>query len=247
MDEDAESSVFLAVAAREPDARRRTENVWQFLERSSEPAAATTRAQWDGWLTRLSPGLRKDLIRRLRDRSDEQVRAALAELATFVVQDSVYPAVEMDPATGFGSRADFAATAPVRTHFEVHRPAPSKDVAMDARRQGDIAEELAKIDSPDFWLDVQVRSGTQVPSMRSARREAEEWLASLDYGAEVQHRNEHQRDRLGRAAKEMPGLDAGPVVEQRLLTQEQHLVQWVNEVNRDIAVLEQRIRSTATR
>jgi hypothetical protein len=37
------------------------------------------------------------------------------------------------------------------------------------------------------------------------------------------------------------------VVEQRLLAQEQDLVQWVKEVNRDIAALEQHIRATVTR
>lgn len=148
MDEDNGSSVFPAVASREPGARHRAESVWQFLERSSEPVAATARARWDNWLTRMPPEPRKDLIRRLQDRSDEQVRAALAELFTFVLLDSVYPAVEIDPPTGSGSRTDFAVDVPVRTHFEVHRTAPPKGVAMDARRQGDIAEELEKIDSP---------------------------------------------------------------------------------------------------
>jgi hypothetical protein len=37
------------------------------------------------------------------------------------------------------------------------------------------------------------------------------------------------------------------VVEQRLLVQEQHLVEWVTEVDRDIAALEQYIRSVASR
>lgn len=37
------------------------------------------------------------------------------------------------------------------------------------------------------------------------------------------------------------------VVEQRLLAQEEHLVEWVNEVNRDIASLEQHIRSVVIR
>jgi hypothetical protein len=30
---------------------------------------------------------------------------------------------------------------------------------MDARRLGDIAAELEKIESPDFWLDVDPQSG----------------------------------------------------------------------------------------
>jgi hypothetical protein len=38
-----------------------------------------------------------------------------------------------------------------------------------------------------------------------------------------------------------------PVVEQRLLAQEQHLMEWVTEVNRDIVALEQSIRTKVTR
>ncbi len=204
------SSVFTVVAASEPGARRRDESVWRWLERSSEPVAAAARAQWDGWLSRMPPGPRAALIRRLQDRHDEQVRAAVAELVTFVLLDSVYPAIEVDPETGSGSRTDFAVDVPLRTHFEVHRPAPPRESAMDARRLGDIAAELEKIESPDFWLDVDPQSGEQVPSMRQVRRQAEDWLASLDYEREVRRRDEYQQARGERVAEPMPGLDAGP-------------------------------------
>ena len=204
------SSVFTTVAAPEPGARRPGESVWQFLERSSEPVAAAARAQWDGWLSQMPSGPRAALIRRLQDRHDEQVRAALAELVTFVILDSVYPAVEIEPATGTGSRTDFAVAVPVRTHFEVHRPDRAKDSAMDARRVGDIAAELEKIESPDFWLSVDPQSGPQVPSMRNVRQQAEDWLASLEYDAEVQRFAQDQQARQARAGQPMPGLDAGP-------------------------------------
>jgi hypothetical protein len=68
---------------------------------------------------------------------------------------------------------------------------------------------LEKIESPDFWLDVDPQSGPQVPSMRRVRQQAEDWLASLDYDAEVQRHNEYQQARRERAAEDMPGLDAG--------------------------------------
>ena len=204
------SSVFTVAAAPEAGARRRDDSVWHWLERSSEPVAAAARAQWDGWLSRMPPGPRAALVRRLQDRNDEQVRAAVAELVTFVSLDSVYPAIEVDPETGSGSRTDFAVDVPVRTHFEVHRPAPPRESAMDARRLGDIAAELEKIESPDFWLDVDPQSGTQVPSMRQVRRQAEAWLASLDYETEARRRDEYQQTPLERAAEPMPGLDASP-------------------------------------
>ena len=99
---------------------------------------------------------------------------------------------------------------PVRTHFEVHRPGPSRDVAADALRQHDIAAELEKIQSPDFWLDVDVQSGPQVPSMRRVRQQAETWLVSLDYETEVKRRDDYQQARRDRASDATPGFDASP-------------------------------------
>jgi hypothetical protein len=131
-------------------------------------------------------------------------------LVTYVLLDSVYPAIDIDPETGSGSRTDFAVDVPVRTHFEVHRPAPPREAAMGARRLGHIAAELEKIESPDFWLDADLQSGVQVPSMRQVRQQAEAWLASLDYETEVQRRDEYQQARRERAAEPMPGLDASP-------------------------------------
>src|SRR5260370_26489420 len=46
--------------------------------------------------------------------------------------------------------------------------------------------------------------------MRQVRRQAEVWLASLDYETEVQRRDEYQQGRRERAAEPMPGLDASP-------------------------------------
>lgn len=108
---------------------------------------------------------------RLRDRNDEQARAALAELVTFVLLNSVYPSVEVDPETRSGSRTDFAVDVPVRTHFEVHRTAIAASAAGDAQRLAGLAAELEKINSPDFWLRADVQSGAHVPAMRRSGRQ----------------------------------------------------------------------------
>jgi hypothetical protein len=165
--------------------RRRRETIWQFLERSSEPVAADTRARWDSWLARMPEEPREAFIHRLKLRKDDQVRATLAELVTFVLLDAVYTDIDIEPETGTGSRTDFAVNVPVRTHLEVRRKTPPEALTGDARRRATIADELEKIDSPDFWLDVNAFSGAQVPSMHQVRREVEEWLASLDYDEQL--------------------------------------------------------------
>jgi hypothetical protein len=166
-------------------------------------------------------GARAALVSRLKDRHNELVRSALAELITFVVLDRVYPAVEIEPETGTGSRTDFAVDVPTRRHFEVYRKAPPTAVTGDAQRLAHIALELEKIESPDFWLSVDAQSGAQLPAMRPVRTKVERWLASLDYDEQVQLRDQEQQARHERAAGDMPGLDASPLERARYLAAHQ--------------------------
>jgi hypothetical protein len=203
-------SVFGASAKPAPGGRTKYETVWQFLERSSEPIAADTCERWDAWLSRMPGSERARLVTRLKDRHNELVRAALAELITFILLDCVYPAVEIEPETGTGSKTDFAVDVPARTHFEVYRKAPHVALTGDAQRLADMAGELEKIESPDFWLSVDAQTDAQVPAMGQVRRKVETWLASLSYDEELQRRDQELQSRRERAAGKMPGLDANP-------------------------------------
>jgi hypothetical protein len=170
------------------------------------------RTRWDNWLARMPAGQARDeLIRRLQSRDDTQVSAALAELVTFILLDSVYPVVELQPAAGPASHTDFAVTLPSRTHLEVHRTVAPVADQKDTQRRRAIAAELEKITSPDFWLAINAEIGPEIPSMRPVRNQIESWLTSLDYGTERQRLDaEHQR-RQGRAASDPPpDLDAPP-------------------------------------
>lgn len=214
-------SLFTMPASPAAGGRTRYESVWQFLERSTEPVAADTRTRWDAWLSRMPSRPRTRLMTRLKDRHDELVRAALTELVTFVLLDCAYPAIEIEPETGTGSRTDFAVNVPARTHFEVYRKAPPTALTGDARRLAGIAGELEKIESPDFWLTVDAQSGTQVPAMREVRTKVKTWLASLDYDEQVARNDQEQRARRERTAGEMPGLDASPLERARYLAAHQ--------------------------
>ena len=88
-----------------------------------------------GGLARMPAGQDRDeLIRRLQSREDPQVSAALAELVTFILLDSVYPVVELQPTAGPASHTDFAVTVP-STHFEVHRTLAPEADRKDAQRR----------------------------------------------------------------------------------------------------------------
>jgi hypothetical protein len=215
------SSAFKASTTPSPGARTRVESIWQFLERSTEPVAVETRRRWDIWLSQLPPDARAALITRLEDRHNHLVRAALAELITFVLLDATYPAVEIEPESGTGSRTDFAVDQPVRIHFEVYRKEPPWPQTANAKVLAAISDELEKIESPDFWLDVDSQSGVRPPAMRSVRTKVERWLASLDYDEQVRlHERERQARRL-RMAGEMPGLDASPLERARYIAAHQ--------------------------
>lgn len=210
-------SAFSTVAL-SPDKRGRKETLWDYIERSSDQIAADTRTRWDAWLARMPADPRSALIGRLKNRMDSQVRDAVTELVTFVLLDSVYPAsVDVEPETGTGSRTDFAVSTPVRTHFEVNRKTEPGEMAADARRRAALAEELDKIESPDFWLSIDAFSGVQVPSMRMVRADAGAWLDSLVYDDEVRRQQQDEQERSARLAQPAPGLDAGPLERARYL------------------------------
>jgi hypothetical protein len=214
------SSGWPAFNTSAPSSGRRghKETLWQYIERSTDPIAVDTGVRWDSWLARMPSGPRDALIGRLKGRIDNQVRDAVAELVTFVLLDSIYPtAVDVEPPTGTGSRTDFAVSTPVRTHFEVRRKTEPEALASDARRRAVLAEELEKIESPDFWLSIDAFSGAQVPSMRQVRQDAEAWLASLVYDDQVRREAQGQQERSARLAQPMPGLDAGSLERARYL------------------------------
>lgn len=119
----------------------------------------------------------------------------------------------MEPETGTGSRTDFAVDQPVRTHFD--RKEPPKPQTTNAKVLADIADELEKIESPDFWLDVDPQSGVKPPAMRNVRTKVERWLASLDYDEQVRLHEQERQARQLRMADEMPGLDASPLERRR--------------------------------
>lgn len=197
-------------SAPSPGGRGRKETLWQYLERSTDPIAVDTRVRWDSWLARMPAGPRDALLVRLKGGNDNQVRASVTELVTFVLLDSVYPAaVDVEPATVTGSRPDFAVSTPVRTHFEVNRKTEPEELAGDMRRRAALAEELEKIESPDFWLSIDAFSGALVPAMRQVRQDAEVWLASLVYDDLVRREERDRQERSTRLAQPMPGLDAG--------------------------------------
>lgn len=206
------ASFFGSAGGQSPGTRRPDESGWRYLERSSEPEAVAIRARWDDWLGRMPAGPDRDeLIRRMQARDDAQVSAALSELVTFVLLDSVYPVVELQPAASTTSHTDFAVTLPVRTHFEVNRVTAPLGERGDAQRRRVITEELRKITSPDFLLAVNADVGATQPSMRQVRTQAEGWLATLDWRQERQRLDADHRARQARAlTNPPPSLAATP-------------------------------------
>ena len=107
---------------------------------------------------------------------------------------------------------------PVRTHFEVYRKEPPRP--LDRRRQGScsISDELEKIESPDFWLDVDPQSGVRPPAMRKRPDEgrAVAGLARLRRASpSARERQASRASAMG--SREMPGLDASPLERARYI------------------------------
>ncbi|MGH3305006.1 MAG: hypothetical protein ACRDOK_25725, partial [Streptosporangiaceae bacterium] len=153
-------------------------------------------------------------VTRLKDRHNELVRGALAELVTFVLLDR-----------GRCGRARKRHRQQNRLRRRRAGADPFRGVPQgtarspdgEAQRLAHIAGELEKIESPDFWLNVEAHAGTQVPAMRPVRTNVEAWLASLDYEGQIQRGDQEQQARHERATGDMPGLDASPIERARYL------------------------------
>jgi hypothetical protein len=150
-------SVFTIPASPAAGGRTGHESVWQFLERSTEAVAAETRTRWDVWLSRMPAAARAALVTRLKDRHDELVRGALAELVTFVLLDCVSAPVKLARLHDNRALGNTAITEAVNRLHDLHvlvngraagiRPGPAFDRLTAAQRQR-IEEDLFIVAAP---------------------------------------------------------------------------------------------------
>lgn len=131
----------------------------------------------------MPPHERQDIGSRLRRPEDHTFRAAFLEL---YLHESLVRSgfdVEFHPELpGVSRRPDFLARSSSSTFYlEARSPSSGHTQRGSAGRVNDVYDAVNKIDSPNFWLAIDVEAEDGRPlATKALRTQLEAWLASLD-------------------------------------------------------------------
>lgn len=182
---------------------------FKFLDRVSGPYWDQVRRLIEEWFARLCPDAQADVHSRLRSKDDRQYNGAFFELYLHECLLRMGYTVTCHPTVeGTSRRPDFLAEKDGGAIYVEARSASSSDVVVGAAaRVNTVYESLDKLDSPNFFLWIDVREqGDASLRARPLRGRLERWLAGLDP-------DDHQ---LGERRDDLPSLthmDAGWVIE----------------------------------
>ncbi len=176
-------TVFSAITRTNPSPASHGDSQFQFLDRVSGPYWDQVRDLIEDWFARLSHDAQADVRGRLQSKDDRQSKGAFFELylheCLFRMGYTVTCHPEVD---GTNRRPDFLAEKEGRVIYFEARSASSSDEAVGrSARVNAVYESLDKLDSPNFflWIDV-AEQGDGPLRVRSLRGFLEKWLAGLD-------------------------------------------------------------------
>jgi hypothetical protein len=170
------------------DATRATysESTFAFLNRVSGPFWQRVRDLIEVWFERLCDDAKADVIARLRSGDDRQFQAAFFELYCHETLLRLGCRVTCHPDVGQGSRRpDFLAEIGQGSLvLEATVAARSDKEVAAGRREAQVYDVINRVQSPDFFLYVEVQeAGQSPPSATRLRPRLEAWLKALDYDA----------------------------------------------------------------
>ena len=165
--------------------KRYSEPVFDYVNTSARPRYGVLRDLLESWFARFPRDAQHDLRRRFRQRADAQHRGALLELYVHELLVRMGYGIEVHPGVeGVEKSPDFAATRQGTRAFYVEATValvPNDEAAAGAREAA-VYDSLDRLESPDFFLHIQVRGQpASPPPGRSLARKLSRWLADLDY------------------------------------------------------------------
>jgi hypothetical protein len=159
------------------------ESVASYLNRSAMDVAVGSRALIETWFARLCEQQRLEVRDRLRSDDDRHFYAGFWELYLHEVLTQMGYAVECHPTLPHTSKhPDYLVRrGEAAFYLEATIAGLSNDEIASDRRRGRIYEYLDSLDSPNFflWIDVETE-GPRDPPARSLRQDLKCWLDSLD-------------------------------------------------------------------
>jgi hypothetical protein len=193
-------SIFSAVERTDPSPAGHGDSHFEFIDRVAGHYWDQVRGLIEDWFSRLCPDAQADVRGRLRSRDDRQSKGAFFELYLHECLLRMGYTVTCHPEVeGTSRRPDFLAEKDGGAVYVEARSASSSDVVVGAAaRVNTLYESLDKIDSPNFflWIDVEEQGGDPLRA-RPLRSKLEKWLRELDPDA--------YRDR-GNGRRDFPDL-----------------------------------------
>ena len=189
-------NIFSAVERTDPSPARHGESHSQFIDRVAGHFWVQVRDLIEEWFSRLCSDAQADVRGRLRCRDDRQSKGAFFELYLHECLLRMGYAVTCHPEVdGTSRRPDFLAEKDgSAVYVEARSASPSDVVVGAAARVNTLHESLNKIDSPNFflWIDVERQGGGPLRA-GPLRSELEKWLKELNPDA-YEDRGNGRRD-----------------------------------------------------
>lgn len=175
--------IFSSITRTDSSPSRHGGSQFEFLDRVSGAYWDQVRDLIEDWFSRLCPGAQADVRGRLRSSDDRQARGAFFELYLHESLLRMGYSVTCHPELeGTTRQPDFLAEKDGRSIYVEARATSSSDASLGpAARTNVVYESLDKIDSPNFflWIEV-VRQGDKPLSAKPLRGRLEGWLADLN-------------------------------------------------------------------
>lgn len=176
-------TIFSLTTRTDPSPASHGDSHFQFLDRVSGPYWDQVRDLIEDWFSRLCPDAQADVQGRLRSTDDRQSKGAFFELYLHECLLRMGYSVTCHPElAGTSRRPDFLAEKDGRSiYVEARSASPSNVTVRKSALVNEVYKSLDKLDSPNFFLWIDVATQGDAPlGVRSLRGCLERWLAELD-------------------------------------------------------------------
>lgn len=176
--------IFDDVARDSLDSRGEAEPLFAYYNASARNDVAALRDLLQTWFDRLPDQARTAMHSRLRSPDDISFQSAFFELYLHELLRCMGYDVEYEPdVPGTSKRPDFLVKRERRpyVYLEATVAAASKGDQAEQKRAGVVYDTLNEMDSPDFFLSVEVEGvPASPPKGAKLRADLQAWLATLD-------------------------------------------------------------------
>jgi hypothetical protein len=169
-----------------------SEGEFTYLDQSGRPEGAVVRHVLEDWFSHYPEEHKEEFRKRFRSGSDENFHACVFELYVYELLRACRYSVEVHPEVqnGGNKRPDFLAHQNgddvLYVECTIASDGSDEERAAETRKRV-VYDTLDRMESPDFFLDLQLRGApTSPPPGAKLRRRLSSWLTSLSFDEVMQ-------------------------------------------------------------